>query len=86
MYMNISLTKPPNKNGMGYFQHLFFSLKFFFFLLIASIQALIHAFLPFLFETSTTDVIKQINKCMKDQHKEKQQNKQQNETIHNFAG
>ena len=66
--MNISLTKHPNKNSMGYFQHLFFSLKFFVYLFIAAIKALIHAFLPFLFETSTTDVIKQINKCMKDQH------------------
>tara|TARA_X000000368_G_C22528773_1_gene492499 strand:+ start:100 stop:315 length:216 start_codon:yes stop_codon:yes gene_type:complete len=66
--MNISLTKHPNKNGMSYFQHLIFSLKFFVYLFIATIKALIHAFLPFLFETSTGDVIKQINKCMKDQH------------------
>jgi len=66
--MNISLTKHPNENGMGYLQHLFFSLRFFFFLLVASVQAIIHAFFPFLFETSTTDVIKKINKCMKDQH------------------
>ncbi len=68
MYMNISLTKHPNKNGMGYFQHLIFSLKFFVYLFIATIKALIHAFFPFLFETSTGDVIKQINKCMKEQH------------------
>tara|TARA_B100000795_G_scaffold173750_1_gene131074 strand:+ start:9459 stop:9671 length:213 start_codon:yes stop_codon:yes gene_type:complete len=66
--MNISLTKHPNKNGMGYFQHLIFSLKFFVYLFIATIKALIHAFFPFLFETSTGDVIKQINKCMKEQH------------------
>ena len=66
--MKISLTAHPKKNGMGYFQHLFFSLKFFIFLLIASIQAIIHAFLPFLFETSTGDVIVKINKCMKKQH------------------
>lgn len=69
--MNISLTRHPNENGMTYFQHLFFSLKFFFFLLIASIKALIHAFFPFLFKTSTNDVIKQINKCMKEQHETK---------------
>ena len=66
--MNISLTMHPNKNGMGYFQHLVFSLKFFVYLFIATIKALIHAFLPFLFETSTGDVIGKINKCMKEQH------------------
>ena len=66
--MKISLTAHPNKNGMGYFQHFIFSLKFFFYLFIATIKALIHAFLPFLFETSTGDVIVKINKCMKKQH------------------
>ena len=87
--MNISLTKHPNENGMGYFQHLFFSLKFFVYLFIAAIKAFIHAFFPFLFDTSTTDVIKQINKCMKDQHSKKnQQNNQQNnqQSTYNFAG
>ena len=85
MYMNISLTKHPNKNGMGYFQHLFFSLKFFVYLFIAAIKALIHAFFPFLIDTSTTDVNKQIKKCMKDQHsKNNPQNNPQ--STYNFAG
>ena len=62
---NISLTKHPNSNGMGYFKHMYYSLKFAVMLLIASVKAVIHALLPFLFTTSTSDVIRDISKIQK---------------------
>ncbi len=62
---NISLTKHPNSNGMGYFKHMYYSLKFAVMLLIASVKAVIHALLPFLFPTSTSDVIRNIDKIQK---------------------
>ena len=61
----MSLVKHPNKNGMTYFKHMYYSLKFAIMLLIASVQAVIHAILPFLFETSTSDLIRNINKIQK---------------------
>jgi hypothetical protein len=59
------LTKHPNSNGMGYFKHLFYSLKFALMLFFASLKAVIHALLPFLFSTSTSDVIRDISKIQK---------------------
>jgi len=62
---DLSLTKHPNSNGMGYFKHMYYSLKFAIMLFIASIKALLHALFPFLFSTSTSDVIRDINKIQK---------------------
>lgn len=62
---DLSLTKHPNSNGMGYFKHMYYSLKFAVMLFIASIKALLHALFPFLFSTSTSDVIRDINKIQK---------------------
>ena len=62
---DLSLTKHPNSNGMGYFKHMYYSLKFAVMLFIASIKAVLHALFPFLFSTSTSDVIRDINKIQK---------------------
>ena len=62
---DLSLTKHPNSNGMGYFKHMYYSLKFAIMLFIASIKAVLHALFPFLFSTSTSDVIRDINKIQK---------------------
>lgn len=62
---DLSLTKHPNSNGMGYFKHMYYSLKFAIMLFIASIKAILHALLPFLFSTSTSDVIRDIDKIQK---------------------
>jgi hypothetical protein len=62
---DLSLTKHPKSNGMGYFKHMYYSLKFAVMLFIASIKALLHALFPFLFSTSTSDVIRDINKIQK---------------------
>jgi hypothetical protein len=46
---------------MGYFEHMFISLNYVVILLISSVKALIHAFIPDLFETSTSECIVEIN-------------------------
>jgi len=65
MLSAISLTKHPNSNGMGYFKHMYYSLKFAIMLFFASLKAIVHALLPFLFSTSTSDVIRDIDKIQK---------------------
>tara|TARA_B100001093_G_C26771367_1_gene990371 strand:+ start:1277 stop:1516 length:240 start_codon:yes stop_codon:yes gene_type:complete len=62
---HFSFTKHPNDNKMSYFKHMFHSLHFAVMLFVASIKAVIHAIFPFFFETSTTDVVKKINKMIK---------------------
>ena len=62
---DLSLTKHPNSNGMGYVKHMYYSLKFAIMLFIASIKAILHALFPFLFSTSTSDVIRDIDKIQK---------------------
>jgi len=62
---SISFIKHPNENGMGYFKHMYHSLHFAIMLFIASLKAIIHALLPFLFPTSTSDVIKKIDNIQK---------------------
>jgi hypothetical protein len=47
--------------NMGYFEHMFISLNYVVILLISSVKALIHAFIPDLFETSTSECIVEIN-------------------------
>jgi hypothetical protein len=47
--------------NMGYFEHMFISLNYVVILLISSVKALIHAFIPDLFETSTRECIVEIN-------------------------
>jgi hypothetical protein len=47
--------------NMGYFEHMFISLNYVVILLISSVKALIHAFIPDLFETSTSECIGEIN-------------------------
>ena len=62
---DFSFTKHPKENKMGYFKHMYHSLHFAIMLFVASIKAVIHAIFPFFFETSTTDVVKKINKIQK---------------------
>lgn len=50
----------PNKVCMSYFEHMKMSLGFSKTLFVGSIKALIHAFFPNAFITSTSDINKQI--------------------------
>ncbi len=71
----------PNKSGMSYFRHMLLSLKFSIMLFIASIKAFLHALFPFMFETSTSDVVAKINKKLNSHCKKKDKDK----TTYNFA-
>ncbi len=56
-----SYFKHPNNLKMSYFQHFLISLKYSRKLFTCSIKALIHAFIPFLFTTSTTSLVMKLN-------------------------
>ena len=47
---------------MGYFEHMFISLHYAFILLLSCIKAFIHAFIPDIYVTSTSECIVEINK------------------------
>ena len=48
--------------NMGYFEHMFISLHYAFILLLSCIKAFIHAFIPDIYVTSTSECIVEINK------------------------
>lgn len=74
----------PNKSGMGYFRHMLLSLKFSLLLFCSAIKALLHALFPFMFKTSTTDVVDKINKMLVDSGCKKK-DKEKDKTTYNFA-
>ena len=47
---------------MGYFEHMYISLHYAFILLLSCIKAFIHAFIPDIYVTSTSECIVEINK------------------------
>ncbi|MFZ4399719.1 MAG: DUF6356 family protein [Bacteroidales bacterium] len=53
-------TKHPKEVGMNYFEHLCFALMLARKMSFAVFASLIHAFLPFLFTTYTSDTIKKL--------------------------
>ena len=73
--------KHPNKANISYFSHMLVSLKFSIMLFIASIKAFLHALFPFMFETSTSDVVAKINKKLNAHCKKKKKDK----STYNFA-
>lgn len=54
-------TKHPKEVGLSYFQHLFVSLSISTNFFIGSIKAFIHSFFPFMFITSSSDIVKEIS-------------------------
>ena len=52
----------PNSVKMSYFEHFKVSFIYSYQLFIGSIKALIHAIIPSLYITSTSDVLREINK------------------------
>ena len=56
----------PNKVCMSYANHFVFATWLSLRLFEASLQSIIHAFFPFLFETSTSDTILYITKVIKE--------------------
>ncbi len=49
------------KMNMNYFEHMFISLNYALILFISFIKAVIHAFIPDIFVTSTSECINEIN-------------------------
>ena len=58
--INEFLTNHLNEHNLTYYEHLKRSLCFYKELEIGAAKALIHAFAPFLFETSTTDLVNKL--------------------------
>ena len=58
-------TNHPNDNCMSYCEHFRFSFYLSMLLLQASIKASIHALFPFVFITSSSDIIIKIDKLIK---------------------
>ncbi len=59
-YVYNLLTKHPKENNMTYLQHMIISLSLSSNFFIASIEAFVHAFFPFLFTTSSSDTVKHV--------------------------
>ena len=55
-------TDHPESVGMTYYEHMLGSLHYSYLFFVGSIKAGIHAVLPFLYETSTTDLVQSV-KC-----------------------
>ena len=53
--------KHLDEMNMNYFEHMLVSLNYALILFLSSIKALIHAFIPDIFTTSTTECIREIN-------------------------
>lgn len=53
-------TEHPESLGMTYYEHMVGSLHYSYLFLVGSIKAGIHAILPFLYETSTTELVQSV--------------------------
>ena len=68
-------TKHPKSVGESYFKHFFHAIRFSGVLLILSFKALIHAILPFLYETKVSERVKSLSD---DMQKRKDKSKKNN--------
>ena len=64
-YINKIFFNHPRKVNMTYTKHMFTSLNMSHTFMKSSIKAFIHAFIPSLYETSSTDTIKELSKKIK---------------------
>ena len=60
--------KHPHENNLTYFQHLIFSTQLSIYFMSHSFKAFIHAVMPFLFETSSSDAVKELDNLFKMMH------------------
>ena len=54
-------TRHPNEVGMNYFQHLWFAITIVAKLIYAVFACFIHAFLPFFFTTTTSEIVEELH-------------------------
>lgn len=57
---NIMFKRHLDEAGYSYTEHFMRSLTFAWIFIVAAIKAVIHAFIPSMFETSTTDVLNEL--------------------------
>jgi hypothetical protein len=55
-------TEHPKENGMNYLTHFIFAVRISLGLIAVATKGIVHAFLPFIFKTSISDHIKELNK------------------------
>ena len=65
MINNYSLFEHPNAVCMSYIQHMKFSLKLSYIMFTSSCKAVIHAFIPSLFITSSSDSVNKMSHLLK---------------------
>lgn len=57
---NYSYFQHPQKVCMSYFQHCFFSLKLARYFMVGTFKAIVHAFIPSFYITSSSDMIEDV--------------------------
>ena len=62
--MENKFTKHPREQGETYLQHLYHAMSFSCLLLSLSLKALVHALLPFCYETAVSDRVKTLSEGM----------------------
>ena len=72
--MNNIFTKHPKEVGESYIQHFFKALSFSGLLFSLGFKALIHALLPFCYETAVSDRVKTLNAGMQKRREEAKSN------------
>ena len=72
--MNNIFTKHPKEVGESYIQHFFKALSFSGLLFSLGFKALVHALLPFCFETTVSDKVKTLSADMQKRREEAQNN------------
>ena len=72
--MNNIFTKHPKEVGESYIKHFFKALSFSALLFSLGFKALVHALLPFCFETAVSDKVKTLSSGMQKRREEAQNN------------
>ena len=72
--MNNTFTKHPKEVGESYIQHFFKALSFSGLLFSLGFKALIHALLPFCFETAVSERVKRLSASMQKRREEAKNN------------
>jgi hypothetical protein len=67
--MDNPFTKHPHSVGETYFEHMTCALSYSKNLFKLSFTALVHSIFPFWFETTASDGIKKLNKCLQNRRK-----------------
>lgn len=55
------LTQHPKEKGMSYLSHMIFALKHSGVLFAVCLMLIVHAFLPFIFTTTSSEIVKKVN-------------------------